>query len=369
MLVPLWGATIVAVRELDRVPLVIAGVVLATAFGMTPLVADRVAARAGIPRVSSRRAVLAAAVALTCVLTVLSTWVVNDVYAGFRSSVPAEGGLDRRLISLSGMGRADYWAVAWDEYTSHPLLGTGAGTFELAWNRERPTNFGARDAHNVYLEALAELGPIGLALLCVVLVIPLARLRRAPRSPLVAAGASAYVAVWLHASVDWDWEMPAVTIAALVCGCALVISSPGRRQSIRGTGRAALVGACVLLVAVAFVGAVGNAALARASGALARGDVVQAERAARRATTWAPWASEGWRLLGEARVRRGRIRSGRAALVTAVERDPHDWLPWSRLFEVSRGPERLRALDMVARLNPRSIGLRPVTDMSGGSGN
>ena len=56
-------------------------------------------------------------------------------------------------------------AVAWEMARDEPLLGTGAGSFEAHWLRERPISFPARDAHNLYLETLAELGLIGLALL------------------------------------------------------------------------------------------------------------------------------------------------------------------------------------------------------------
>ena len=44
-----------------------------------------------------------------------------------------------------------------------PLHGTGAGSFEAHWLRERPISFYARDAHNLYLETLGELGALGLA--------------------------------------------------------------------------------------------------------------------------------------------------------------------------------------------------------------
>jgi len=63
-----------------------------------------------------------------------------------------------------------------------PLLGEGAGGFERRWMQERGAPNNARDAHNLYLETLAELGPIGLALLLVALIAPLAALRRAPEA-------------------------------------------------------------------------------------------------------------------------------------------------------------------------------------------
>ena len=81
----------------------------------------------------------------------------------------------------------------------------------------------ARDAHSLYLETLAELGPIGLALLLAALIIPLLALRGG-RDPLLATAAGAYVAFLVHTGVDWDWELPAVTLAGLACGSAMLVA-------------------------------------------------------------------------------------------------------------------------------------------------
>ena len=92
-----------------------------------------------------------------------------------RSPPPGDGDLQRRLLSASGNGRSDYWRVARTMVRDEPLLGTGAGSFEAHWFRERSVAFHARDAHNLYLETLAELGPVGLALLLASLALPLLR--------------------------------------------------------------------------------------------------------------------------------------------------------------------------------------------------
>ena len=39
----------------------------------------------------------------------------------------------------------------------------------------------------------------------------------------MAAGASAAMLAWfLHASIDWDWQLPAVTLPAVVLAGALI---------------------------------------------------------------------------------------------------------------------------------------------------
>lgn len=82
-----------------------------------------------------------------------------------------------------------------------------------------------RDARSLYLETLSELGPLGLALLLVALGVPVYVAFRARRHPLVPAAFGAYVAYLLHAGVDWDWEMPAVTLTALFIGASIVVAA------------------------------------------------------------------------------------------------------------------------------------------------
>jgi O-antigen ligase len=125
-----------------------------------------------------------------------------------------------------------YWHVAWHEVGDAPVVGRGAGTFELAWLEERPIGADVRDAHSLYLETLAELGLVGLALLVVVLALPLVN---GFGAPVGAAAVGGYVAFLIHAGLDWDWEMPAVTVAGLLCGAALLVEN--RRASFRRRAR------------------------------------------------------------------------------------------------------------------------------------
>ena len=53
-----------------------------------------------------------------------------------------------------------YWSAAASDYRSHPLLGSGAGTYGAYLVAHPRSNARALDGHNLYLETLAELGPI-----------------------------------------------------------------------------------------------------------------------------------------------------------------------------------------------------------------
>src|SRR6266540_432197 len=165
-------------------------------------------------------------------------------------------------VAIRGVDIGDrpyYWRAALEQFTEAPLGGTGAGTFARHWPEHRPRDPGVLDtpdvldAHSLYLESLAELGPAGLALVLLAFGLPLA-LRR--RDALSAAVLPAYLAYLVHAGLDWDWEMPAVTLFGLACGVALVAGS-GRRIRVAGVARLAVL---LALVAAATIEAVRLAA-------------------------------------------------------------------------------------------------------------
>ncbi len=121
-------------------------------------------------------------------------------------------------LAARGGDRPWYWNVAWEEVADAPLVGKGAGTYDLAWLERQPIPRPALDAHSLYLEFLSELGLVGLVLLGLALTPPLLAAFRAAD----AAAAGGYVAFLFHAGLDWDWELPAVTVAGLLCGTALL---------------------------------------------------------------------------------------------------------------------------------------------------
>jgi O-antigen ligase len=161
---------------------------------------------------------------------------------------------ERSLVTeLFGENRPRYWHVAWREFTENRVLGSGAGTFDEFWLDWRTVSSYARDAHNLYLETLAELGIPGLLLLLSALLPPLLVLRRG-RDPLRATAAAGYVAYLIHTGVDWDWELPATTIAGLLCAAALLVDGRGDdARELSARTRVALFSLIVVLAVVAFV--------------------------------------------------------------------------------------------------------------------
>jgi O-antigen ligase len=273
-----------------------------------------------------------------------------------------EGALTGRLFDLSSNGRLELARAALDDFGENAVVGSGAGTFERYWLEHRDAALKVRDAHSLYLETLAELGVIGLLLLVAGLVAPIVAAIKTRRAPLVSATLGAYVAYLVHAGVDWDWEMPAVTVAALFCGLALAVGARGLGQPVLAP-RSVRIATLTLIAGIAAftaIGLVGNIALARGEAALDDGRYGAALREAERARRWAPWSAEPWRLRGETQLELGDTGGARASLRAAVEKDPGNWDLWLTLALAADGAEQRRALDTAERLNPLSAEIREI---------
>ncbi len=267
------------------------------------------------------------------------------------------GNLNTRLDSLALGQRIPQWKVAWHEYVAHPWLGSGLGSYLRFWDEYRPIQTQVINVHNLYLETLAELGPLGLGLLLVALLAPLVAVLKARRRALVPAAAAAYVAFLAHAAVDWDWQMPAVTLAALFCASGLLIAArrtPSSGAPLRARWRGVALGLVVVLGAFAFVGLRGNQAIAASQKAATATAWAKSAAAARSARFWAPWSSQPWQLLGEAQAAVGNRAEARASFEHALAKNRQDWSIWLDLALVSTGAERKRAFEAAAKLNPLS---------------
>jgi hypothetical protein len=138
-----------------------------------------------------------------------------------------------RLGSIDS-NRYRYWQVALDSWADRPLIGLGSGGFRVAWLKERDRVDQSADAHSLYVETLAELGVVGFGLLVLFLggvAGGLVRLHRLDAA--AAAGPAAALAAWaIHAGLDWDWEMPALTLMALLLGAAALAWSEERPPAV-----------------------------------------------------------------------------------------------------------------------------------------
>jgi O-Antigen ligase len=136
---------------------------------------------------------------------------------------PAAGADPARLGSID-TNRYRYWEVAARSFADHPIAGLGSGGFETEWLRNEDRVDASGDAHSLYLESAAELGVVGLAFLLLFLGgVGAALVRLYGRNPAAATGVAAGLAAWaFHAGLDWDWEMPAVTLPPLLLAAAAI---------------------------------------------------------------------------------------------------------------------------------------------------
>jgi O-Antigen ligase len=300
---------------------------------------------------------LAVVLALTFAHYGSPSTLVRKGYSAFKAPTPHVVNLNRRLLNFSGNGRYELWRLAWTDARAHPWLGSGAGSYERYFLQHQPPNVGrVRDAHGLYVETLAELGPVGLVLLLVCLGVPLFVAVRARTHSFVPAAAGAYGAFLVHAIADWDWELPAVTVSAILCGGAILVA--GRRfghvRSLSVPLRSVAVIIIVAVGAFASIGLVGNSALKASDGARRAGQWDRAASEARRARAWMPWSPAPWAALGNAQLGAGLVRDARGSFRKAVSMDPKDWELWYDLARASRGRGRIRALHRAVALYPRS---------------
>lgn len=167
-----------------------------------------------------------------------------------------------RYLSASGQGRYSLWKIAWKDFASHPVLGVGTQNYEATYYQKREqTNTGSvRQPHMLSLEVLGERGVVGgilfFGFLGASIVAGLReRFGRLSSEGKAQAGALiAAISYWfVHSSADWFWQLPAVTLPAMVYLGMLV--TPWRRSETSPLGwplrSAGIVVAVLALVVVA----------------------------------------------------------------------------------------------------------------------
>jgi UDP-GlcNAc:undecaprenyl-phosphate GlcNAc-1-phosphate transferase len=281
-----------------------------------------------------------------------------------------------RLVSGAG-NRYDYWRVAWGAFRDKPVAGWGAGNYDGPYFERRATSEDVRQPHSVQLQALSELGLVGLALLLVVVAGAGWGVRRSARAARGDAGAAALTAgatgaaaaFLIHSSVDWIHLLPGVTAAALVAVAVLTrppTGAPAAAPAARGTlpGRLAVAVAVALVLAVAGVSLMRQAMTdhfrANAEAALAD-DPAKALVEADRALRLDPDAVSVYYTKAAALARFNQPEAAAATLREAARREPHDFVTWALLGDlaVRVGDRKLAAryYDRAHRLNPREPSL------------
>ncbi len=187
----------------------------------------------------ARRPVLAGATATAVAIVVAGALALNvpgvakSKYDQFTNKSDASaGGGGGRLLSASTNGRKEHWDVAMAAFHRNELHGNGAGTYSLLWARARAGTVHVEDAHSLFIETLGELGLVGFILLVSTLLLivgAFAWRARGPDRAMFAALLAAGIGWAIAAGVDWDWEMPAVTLWLFAFGGAVLARRPRQR--------------------------------------------------------------------------------------------------------------------------------------------
>ncbi len=135
----------------------------------------------------------------------------------FSSSKDVPSAQAGRLGSLSSNHRWTWWQEAWRSFEDAPAKGRGANSFKLVNVLERSKPITVTQPHNLFLQALSDIGIVGFLLLAGVAVAAvLAAVRTVRRSTgperLATLALSISAAAYLVQSlVDVDWDFVAVT--------------------------------------------------------------------------------------------------------------------------------------------------------------
>jgi len=120
-----------------------------------------------------------------------------------------------------GSGRYDFWRVALDAVVAHPIGGLGQDNFADYYISRRRTSEEPQWTHSLEMRLLAHTGIVGFGLFTAFLIAASAAALRARRRGValarnVAGAALLPFVVWLiYGSVDWFWEVPALSGPAL----------------------------------------------------------------------------------------------------------------------------------------------------------
>jgi len=331
------------------------------------------------------RAVGIATIVLISCLGIASMALLADRYGNPRDDVAdaweqfkgddfsSQEGQPHLVSSLAGAGRYDIWKVALDVFARNPVAGVGVDNFGVDWLRERPNQRDLVSPHSVELRVLQQTGLVGAFLLATflggVLVAAWGVLRATDeRTRGTAAVALLLFGYWvLHGSIDWLWEVPALSAAAFASlGLVVALSPRDRGDAARPwlvPGALSVVGLFALLTLVPPWLSAREVETALAS---LRADPEAAYVHLDRARSLNPLSDEPDVLGAVIAAGRGDPGRQRTFLLRAVQRNPYNWYSYLELGLIdARRNERKSSMSWLNRavdLNPRDATIQFVVE-------
>lgn len=254
-----------------------------------------------------------------------------------------------------GSGRYDFWRVALDAFVAHPVGGLGQDNFVNYYVPRRRVGEEPSWTHSLELRLLAHTGLVGAALFAVFMIAGIAAAlrgrRRGPPEAAIAAIALLPFVVWLiHGSVDWFWEVPALSgpalgflgmagalgarvpavVEASPSDAAVSASTPPPSRPGHGVGiLAGVFGVLALLAAVVVLGLPYLSVRETSIGSdLGQSDPAKALHALSIAADLDPLAADPSRLAGDIALASGSYEVAQHRFKQAISRDRGGWYAW-----------------------------------------
>jgi len=308
--------------------------------GIVLAVADRYLTARRLRRAGRLAVLVGAAVATIFLVVAGSLWLLRNPerriehsWASFKQSHPVTGA--SYFSSGLGSNRYDFWRVALIQFKRQPLHGVGVDNFADDYLRLRRSNEEPLYPHSLEIMVLSQTGVVGAVLFSGFfggILLAFRRLRGvSPGRRGVIGAAAATSFYWaLHGSVDWFWEVPALTGFAMAClGICVALLGPERSSAAlsRRGGRMAVAVAASSASLAAFSILppwLSAAEVARAADGWGA-DPALAYRQLDAALWLNPLSAEPDRIAGAIASRLHDWPRMRAAFSLALVRDPRDW--------------------------------------------
>jgi hypothetical protein len=184
---------------------------------------------------------------------------------------------------------------------------------------------------------------------------------RGPQRSLYGALLAVAVVWALHAGVDWDWEMPVVTLGFFAAaGLALSARKPTGTGWVPAHNSRMVLALLCLATVVLPVSIIGSQSrLGDAEHALYASNCPAASPDALSSIGWLDFRPEPYEIVGFCDLKRGEPRLGVAAMRQAVAQDPGSWETYYALAiaQASAGIDPRSNANRALRMNP----LEPLT--------
>lgn len=312
----------------------------------------------------------------------------GDRIEAFTATTRAESTerVEERLFSSQSERYQEYKA-SWNTFNDHPLVGTGAATWNSAWLKWRPYDMISKDGHSWFFENLAELGIVGAALMIAFIVVFMMvsigdlRFMAAGRDrELYGAFFAACTLLLVHAMIDWDWEMPVIFMTFFMFAGALLrygqlvrveadegaeaveaMRAKRRTQDGGATrelfGWAGIVGVlCILAMILTIPPMLSAKKMDTAREFERKGDVTKVDKAARDAQKYNPLDGEPLAMEAKAKLSLGKLDEAEALLLESLDMEPTNDKTWrilARLYVLTEEKDKaVAAIRKSRELNP-----------------